>query len=67
MSASDLARNGVTIVLEYVDHETGKIPDRTQFQQMFRDASQRKSDVLLDRSTGSVGKAFCPRCSFCNG
>jgi len=47
LSASDLARNGWTIVLEYVDHETGKIPDRPQFQHMFRDASQRKSEVLL--------------------
>jgi len=47
LSASDLARNGWTIVLEYVDHETSKNSDRAQLQQMFRDASQRKFDVLL--------------------
>ena len=40
-------RSGWTIVVEYVDHETGKISDREQFQQMFNDASQRKFDVLL--------------------
>ena len=41
------ARNGWTIVREYIDHETGKVSDREQFNQMFRDASQRKFDVLL--------------------
>lgn len=32
---------------EYVDHETGSTNERTEFQAMFRDASQRKFDVLL--------------------
>jgi DNA invertase Pin-like site-specific DNA recombinase len=32
---------------EYVDELTGKNSDRPAFQQMFRDASQRKFDVLL--------------------
>ena len=41
------ARNGWTIVAEYIDQETGKISDREKFQQMFADASQRKFDVLL--------------------
>jgi DNA invertase Pin-like site-specific DNA recombinase len=36
-----------TVTREYVDHETGSTNDRTQFQAMFRDASQRKFDVLL--------------------
>ncbi len=36
-----------TIVREYVDHETGSTDDRAEFQCMFRDASQRKFDVLL--------------------
>jgi len=38
---------GWTVVYEYVDHETGSTNDRTEFQVMFRDASQRKFDVLL--------------------
>ena len=41
------AHSGWTIVAEYIDHETGKISDREQFQRMFADASQRKFDVLL--------------------
>jgi DNA invertase Pin-like site-specific DNA recombinase len=36
-----------SIVREYVDHETGSTNDRAEFQAMFRDASQRKFDVLL--------------------
>jgi DNA invertase Pin-like site-specific DNA recombinase len=38
---------GWTSVREYVDHETGSTNDRAEFQAMFRDASQRKFDVLL--------------------
>jgi DNA invertase Pin-like site-specific DNA recombinase len=38
---------GWTISREYVDHETGKTDDRAEFQAMFRDASQRRFDVLL--------------------
>lgn len=41
------ALQGWTIVYEYVDYETGSTNDRAQFQAMFRDASQRKFDVLL--------------------
>ncbi len=32
---------------EFVDHETGSTDDRTAFQAMFKDASQRKFDLLL--------------------
>jgi DNA invertase Pin-like site-specific DNA recombinase len=38
---------GWQVVVEYVDQITGKHSDRVAFQQMFRDASQRKFDVLL--------------------
>ncbi len=41
------ALQGWTVYREYVDHETGKNDDRAEFQAMFRDASQRKFDVLL--------------------
>jgi DNA invertase Pin-like site-specific DNA recombinase len=41
------ALQGWTVVHEYVDHESGSTNDRTEFQAMFRDASQRKFDVLL--------------------
>jgi len=38
---------GWTICREFVDHETGSTDDRAEFQSMFRDASQRKFDVLF--------------------
>ena len=38
---------GWVIYREFVDHETGSTDDRTAFQTMFKDASQRKFDVLL--------------------
>jgi len=38
---------GWTSVREYVDHETGSTNDRAEFKAMFREASQRKFDVLL--------------------
>ncbi|MGC1298852.1 MAG: recombinase family protein, partial [Alloacidobacterium sp.] len=38
---------GWTNVREYVDHESGSTNERAEFQAMFRDASQRKFDVLL--------------------
>ncbi len=38
---------GWSIVNEFVDHESGSTNDRFEFQAMFRDASQRKFDVLL--------------------
>lgn len=41
------AFQGWTVVREYVDHETGSTNDRAEFQAMFKDASQRKFDVLL--------------------
>src|SRR5215469_160769 len=39
--------SGWTIAAEYIDHESGKISDREQFQKMFEDASRRQFDVLL--------------------
>jgi len=41
------ALHGWTVYREFIDHETGKTDDRAEFQAMFRDASQRKFDVLL--------------------
>src|SRR5579871_1464856 len=41
------ARQGWQVAREYVDHVTGGTSDREQFQQMFKDASQRRFDVLL--------------------
>jgi DNA invertase Pin-like site-specific DNA recombinase len=41
------AAQGWTVYREFIDHETGKTDDRAEFQAMFRDASQRKFDVLL--------------------
>jgi len=38
---------GWELVLEYVDQITGKHSDRPEFRRMFRDASQRRFDVLL--------------------
>lgn len=38
---------GWIVVAVYADQLTGKNSDREQFQKMFRDASQRKFDVLL--------------------
>ena len=41
------AHSGWTIVAEYIDHESGKVSDREQFQAMFAAASKRQFDVLL--------------------
>ena len=41
------ATQGWTVVHEYVDRATGKHSDREQFQRMFKDASQRKFDLVL--------------------
>jgi DNA invertase Pin-like site-specific DNA recombinase len=41
------ALQGWTVCREFIDHETGSTDDRTEFQSMFKDASQRKFDVLL--------------------
>ena len=38
---------GWLVYREFVDHETGSTDDRTAFQTMFKDASQRKFDVVL--------------------
>jgi DNA invertase Pin-like site-specific DNA recombinase len=35
------------VVTEYIDHETGSISTRAEFQKMLLHASQRKFDVLL--------------------
>ena len=41
------AKQGWTIVAEYVDHETGGTSKRPRFQQMFADARARKFDLVL--------------------
>ena len=41
------AHSGWTIVAEYIDHESGKVSDREQFQAMFAAASKRQFGVLL--------------------
>ena len=38
---------GWAVYREFIDHETGSTNDRAEFQRIFRDASQRKFDVLL--------------------
>jgi DNA invertase Pin-like site-specific DNA recombinase len=40
-------RQGWLVVAEYIDHETGSVPTRANFQKMLLHASQRKFDVLL--------------------
>jgi DNA invertase Pin-like site-specific DNA recombinase len=35
------------IVTEYIDHESGSRADRAQLRRMFRDAAQRRFDVVL--------------------
>jgi DNA invertase Pin-like site-specific DNA recombinase len=41
------AREGWSIVKEYVDHDSGGRADRIEFRWLFRDAEQRKFDVIL--------------------
>jgi DNA invertase Pin-like site-specific DNA recombinase len=41
------ASQGWEIAAEYIDEKTGGTSDRQAFQQMFKDASQRRFDVLL--------------------
>jgi DNA invertase Pin-like site-specific DNA recombinase len=41
------ALQGWTLYREFIDQETGSTDDRGEFQAMFKDASQRKFDVLL--------------------
>ena len=38
---------GWLVITEYIDHETGSISTRAEFQKMLLHASQRKVDVLL--------------------
>jgi len=38
---------GWSIFHEYIDHESGKTADRSQFRQLFKDASQRRCHVIL--------------------
>ena len=40
-------RQGWHVTAEYIDHETGSVSTRANFQKMLLDASQRKFDVLL--------------------
>jgi DNA invertase Pin-like site-specific DNA recombinase len=51
------ALQGWTVYHEFVDHETASTEDRAEFQSMFKDASQRKFDVLLFWATGSRARA----------
>jgi DNA invertase Pin-like site-specific DNA recombinase len=41
------AKQGWTIVNEYIDQQSAKDDDRPAFRQMFEDASRRRFDVLL--------------------
>jgi DNA invertase Pin-like site-specific DNA recombinase len=40
-------QQGWLVVAEYIDHETGSVSTRAEFQKMLLHASQRKFDVLL--------------------
>jgi DNA invertase Pin-like site-specific DNA recombinase len=40
-------QQGWLVVTEYIDHETGSVSTRAEFQKMLLHASQRKFDVLL--------------------
>lgn len=40
-------RQSWVVVAEYIDHETGSVPSRAEFQKMLLEASQRKFSVLL--------------------
>jgi DNA invertase Pin-like site-specific DNA recombinase len=40
-------RQGWQVVTEYIDHETGSVSTRANFQKMLLDASQRKFDGIL--------------------
>src|SRR5258708_7185109 len=41
------AKQGWTVIREYIDHESGSRADRPEFKQMFQDASQRRFDLVL--------------------
>lgn len=41
------AAQGWTIYRDFVDQESGRKSERTEFRAMFADASQRKFDLLL--------------------
>jgi DNA invertase Pin-like site-specific DNA recombinase len=58
---------GYQIVAEYIDKDSGAKSDRTGFQQMWKDAAQRRFDVLLFwASTVSHARAFSKRSSTFN-
>ena len=40
-------QQGWLVITEYIDHETGSVPARANFQKMLLEASQRKFSVLL--------------------
>ena len=40
-------KNGYTIQKEYIDRESGGNPDRKEFKQLFKDAYQKKFDIVL--------------------
>jgi DNA invertase Pin-like site-specific DNA recombinase len=41
------AKQGWTVVREFIDHESGSRADRPEFKQMFLDVSQRRFDLVL--------------------
>jgi DNA invertase Pin-like site-specific DNA recombinase len=40
-------KNGYELQKEYVDHESGGNPDRKEFKELFKDAYQKKFDIVL--------------------
>jgi len=40
-------KNGYAIQKEYIDHESGGNPDRKEFKELFKDAYQKKFDIVL--------------------
>lgn len=40
-------KNAYTIVREYIDRDSGSNPDRKEFKQLFKDAYQKKFDIVL--------------------
>lgn len=50
------AKQGWTISREYCDYESGAKADRTEFKQMFEDASRRKFDLVLFWAIDRLGR-----------
>ena len=61
-------RQGWQVTQEYVDEVSGSTADRARFQQMFRDASQARFDILLFWSLDRYhARAFSRLCSISTG